>query len=90
MDQVFNESDRRKRGRKSEHTQRVFLSLTEAVQSDYPADYTPFRVEILGKTRYTMASSSANAIRMTAYALEAKAIPISIREIMDMVKKREA
>lgn len=46
----------------------------------------PYRVIILDKVLYIWATSSANAVRMAAYHLGAKAIRVSPQEMVDVLK----
>lgn len=72
-----------KRGRKAP-VDLVFFTLGEAVSADCPKLYQPYQVTILGQTRFTMASSSSNAVRLTAYSLGATAKVVSIRDALDL------
>jgi hypothetical protein len=58
----------------------IAITLPELLELESPSSYIPYRVTILGETRYVMASSASNAVKFMAYGLGAKATPISVRE----------
>lgn len=58
-------------GRKTA-TECVFDSLQEAVKSNFSDYAAPFKVTILDHVKFVMTSSSANAVRLAAYALGAR------------------
>ena len=73
----------KRRGRKAA-TELVYNTLEEAISANCSKRYTPYRVSMLGQVKICMASSSSNAVSLTAYALGAKAEPIGVREAVQI------